>query len=470
MGGRGRGVGGRGQDQEGVKGRRQVKIGRGGVQSNENEDGPCQGETEGSRVGAGVKMKSKRIKENRPLRKENKKGPNKKLEEERLDHNRRMSANVKKVGNRWICKKCNYASIFKMKLRHHSCLKVKVGVPRKAKIYSCALCEQTFHSKNSRNNHQAKVHSKGTRCAICSKHFQYHRNFQRHMREVHQKTMLFKCDKCDIEFNTKRYLLRHTAEFCHKRTLNPMESTSQAAQETRPPMPEHGVEILKHIKEDLYLVTHKRRLVQVIEVKKEDQKPGLKPVITSYICPFEIKSVVMNRNSPEFVALCGDDSVQIVHISEGKISKMGKIDVNNVGAVWLSGSSSLIVFTKRDIKVFDMISNSREPDHSFVLESEDDIVDMSSHSSYQGTHVLALSSQGEIYTGIVDTSSFQMPGVVLVKSLPGLPLAQAPGGRSSLHWSQDTDLLYVGSDTGLLEILQLQDMELGITGSFSTQV
>ena len=290
------------------------------------------------------------------------------------------------------------------------------------------------------------------------------------MREVHQKTMLFKCDKCDIEFNTKRYLLRHTAEFCHKRTLNPMESTSQAAQETRPPMPEHGVEILKHIKEDLYLVTHKRRLVQVIEVKKEDQKPGLKPVITSYICPFEIKSVVMNRNSPEFVALCGDDSVQIVHISEGKISKMGKIDVNNVGAVWLSGSSSLIVFTKRDIKVFDMISNSREPDHSFVLESEDDIVDMSSHSSYQGTHVLALSSQGEIYTGIVDTSSFQMPGVVLVKSLPGLPLAQAPGGRSSLHWSQDTELLYVGSNTGFLEILQLQDMELGITGSSSTQV
>ena len=73
VGGRGRGVGGRGQDQEGVKGRRQVKIGRGGIQSNENEDGPCQGEAEGSRVGAGVKMKSKRIKENRPLRKENKK-------------------------------------------------------------------------------------------------------------------------------------------------------------------------------------------------------------------------------------------------------------------------------------------------------------------------------------------------------------------------------------------------------------
>ena len=291
------------------------------------------------------------------------------------------------------------------------------------------------------------------------------------MREVHQKTMLFKCDKCDIEFNTKRYLLRHTAEFCHKRTLNPMESTSQAAQETRPPMPEHGVEILKHIKEDLYLVTHKRRLVQVIKVKKEDQKPGLKPVITSYICPFEIKSVVMNRNSPEFVALCGDDSVQIVHISEErKIIQMGKIDVKNIAAVWLSGSSSLVVFTKRDIKVFDMTSKAGQPDHNFVLEPQDDIVDVSSHSSDQGTHMLALSSQGEIFTGIVDTSSFQMPGVVLVKSLPGVPPAQAPSGRSSLHWSQDTQLLYVGNNTGLLEILQLQNMELGVTSSSSTQV
>ena len=97
-------------------------------------------------------------------------------------------------------------------------------------------------------------------------------------------------------------------------------------------------------------------------------------------------------------------------------------------------------------------------------------MDVSSHSSDQGTHVLALSSQGEIFTGIVDTSSFQMPGVVLVKSLPGLPPAQAPSGRSSLHWSQDTQLLYVGNNTGLLEILQLQNMELGVTSSSSTQV
>ena len=480
-GSRGRGVtGSRGQGVTGSRGRGVTGSKGLGVTGNAgvhlqligSENSPCQGETYESRVSAGVKMKSRKITENRPFRKENKKGPNKKLEEERLEHNRKMSVNVKKVGNRWICKNCNFASIFKMKLKHHNCKKVKVGVAHKVKKYNCGHCEETFKCKNGRNNHRAQVHSKGTKCAQCSKHFQFHRNFQRHMKEVHQKAFTFKCDICGIEFNAKRYLVRHKAEFCKKKTVCTSASTSQTGPENVLPLSEHGEEILKHIKEDLYLVTHKGRLVQVIEVKKESQRPGLKPVSTSFFCPFKIKSIVMNKEFPELVAMCGDACVQIVSINEDqkKFLKMGKIDVMNAKAVWLSRSSSLIVFTNRDIKVFDMTSNSRQPDHSFVLESEDDIIDVSSHSSDQETHVLALSSQGEIFTGIVDASSFQMPGVVLVKSLPGLPLAQAPGGRSSLHWSQDTELLYVGNTTGLLEILQLQDMALGITSSSSTQV
>ena len=181
-GSRGRGVtGSRGQGVTGSRGRGVTGSKGLGVTGNAgvhlqligSENSPCQGETYESRVSAGVKMKSRKITENRPFRKENKKGPNKKLEEERLEHNRKMSVNVKKVGNRWICKNCNFASIFKMKLKHHNCKKVKVGVAHKVKKYNCGHCEETFKCKNGRNNHRAQVHSKGTKCAQCSKHFNF---------------------------------------------------------------------------------------------------------------------------------------------------------------------------------------------------------------------------------------------------------------------------------------------------------
>ena len=98
------------------------------------------------------------------------------------------------------------------------------------KRFKCDLCQKSFKSKESRQNHVSFVHLKVKNrvCKFCGKAFASRYHLERHMRNVHQKVLKYKCNHCGKVFGLKTNMRQHIravhlgikpyeCDFCFKR-------------------------------------------------------------------------------------------------------------------------------------------------------------------------------------------------------------------------------------------------------------
>ena len=77
------------------------------------------------------------------------------------------------------------------------------------KDHQCESCEKSFYAKNDLTKHFMRIHQKvKTQCITC-KEFVSYGTLKRHQDAIHLKLQNFKCNKCNKEFSSKRYFIRH---------------------------------------------------------------------------------------------------------------------------------------------------------------------------------------------------------------------------------------------------------------------
>ena len=109
------------------------------------------------------------------------------------------------------CKYCSISFSIKTKLKHHM-QTVHEGILMYK--FKCDQCDYNATQKISLDRHKRSVHGGLTfTCILClkdgvQKNFKWEVDLKRHI-EARHSTQKFKCDQCEHEFNTKRYLNNH---------------------------------------------------------------------------------------------------------------------------------------------------------------------------------------------------------------------------------------------------------------------
>jgi DNA-directed RNA polymerase subunit RPC12/RpoP len=108
----------------------------------------------------------------------------------------------------FACDECPKTYRLKTSLNNHVNWKHK-GVVKKAKAYTCPLCDRVFANFTSHKYH-VRMHTNETpyKCTVCTRAFRQSGDLTAHMR-IHTNERPYACKQCEFKFTRSSHMRRH---------------------------------------------------------------------------------------------------------------------------------------------------------------------------------------------------------------------------------------------------------------------